>query len=98
MKIFGSFRRVLVLLIFLALAGSAAWWWMIRMPGKNVTSAAPLSASEMQLRAELVADVQMLGGEIGERNLQHYPKLQATVEFLESSLTRAGLTPVRHSY
>jgi Zn-dependent M28 family amino/carboxypeptidase len=68
------------------------------MPGKNVSIAAPLSAAEIALRAELVADVQTLAGEIGERNMLHYPQLNAAADFIEASLSRAGLRPRRDTY
>lgn len=68
------------------------------MPGRNISSAAALNHAEVALRAELVADVKALAGEIGERNLNRYPKLLAAADFIEASLTRAGLTPRRDSY
>src|SRR2546423_2834922 len=60
--------------------------------------AAVLDASEIALRAELIADVQALAGEIGERNMNRYPQLLAAADFIEASLTGAGLTPRRDSY
>ena len=68
------------------------------MPGKNTSSAAPLTSDEIKLRDELRADVEMLGGQIGERNLKRYPQLQAAAEFIESSFARAGLQAQRDSY
>lgn len=68
------------------------------MPGKNVSSAAALSPEEIVLREELRADVQMLAGQIGERNMAHYPQLNAAANFIESSFTRAGLQPRRDTY
>jgi Zn-dependent M28 family amino/carboxypeptidase len=68
------------------------------MPGKNISKAAPLSPDEVALREELRADVQMLGGEIGERNMWHYPQLNAAADFIENSFSRAGLRPRRDSY
>jgi Zn-dependent M28 family amino/carboxypeptidase len=50
------------------------------------------------LRAELAADVQTLAGEIGERNLPHYPQLTAAADFIEGSFSRAGLEPRRETY
>src|SRR5207248_5216716 len=38
------------------------------------------------------------GGQIGERNLNRYPQLQAAADFIESSLVRAGLQPQRDGY
>jgi Zn-dependent M28 family amino/carboxypeptidase len=46
----------------------------------------------------LIADVRTLGGEIGERNMEHYSQLNAAADFIESSLSRAGLQPRRDSY
>src|SRR5438874_9362558 len=74
------------------------WWFGVRMPGKNISSAASLSADDIKLRDELRADVEMLGGQIGERNLNRYPQLQAAADFIESSLVRAGLQPQRDGY
>ena len=68
------------------------------MPGKNISKAAPLSPDEVALREELRADVQKLAGEIGERNLRHYPQLNAAADFIENSFSRAGLHPRRDSY
>jgi Zn-dependent M28 family amino/carboxypeptidase len=50
------------------------------------------------LRAELAADVQKLAGEIGERNLRHYPQLNAAADFIEDSFSHAGLQPQRDTY
>jgi Peptidase family M28 len=74
------------------------WWFGMRMPGKNVTKAEPLSRDDVALREELRADVQKLAGEIGERNMWHYAELNAAAEFIENSFSRAGLHPQRDSY
>jgi Zn-dependent M28 family amino/carboxypeptidase len=68
------------------------------MPGRNPTTTAKLTESEVALRAELVADVRALASEIGERNTMRYAQLNATADFIEASLTRAGLMPRRVSY
>jgi hypothetical protein len=73
-------------------------WLMIRMPGKNVPTAAALSPVEVTLREELRADVQMLAGQIGERNMARYPQLNAAADFIEDSFTRAGLHARRDTY
>jgi hypothetical protein len=96
------FKRILfsVLRIAIALAALFAllWWFGVRMPGKNVSKAAPLSSDEVALREELRADVQRLAGEIGERNMWHYAKLNAAADFIEDSFSRAGIHPRRDSY
>jgi hypothetical protein len=97
-----AFRRVvasvcriaLVLLVVIFLV----WAFGIRMPGRNISTAAALNDAEVALRAELVADVRTLAGDIGERNLTRYAQLNAAADFIETSLIRAGLTPRRESY
>jgi hypothetical protein len=94
-KIFlSSLRITIVVAAILALL----WWFGVRMPGKNVSKAGPLSSDEVAMREELRADVQKLAGEIGERNMWHYAQLNAAADFIEDSLSRAGLRPRRESY
>lgn len=95
-------RRVLFSIVRIvgavAVVFALLWWFGVRMPGKNISSATPLTSDEIKLRDELRADVEMLGGQIGERNLNRYPELQAAAEFIESSFARAGLQAQRDSY
>src|SRR5437870_5133584 len=84
--------------ICLAALGSAAWWLLLKMPGKNITNSAALSPAEIALRDELIADVRTLGAEIGERNISMYPRLSAAADFIERSLRQAGLHPRRDTY
>src|SRR6266511_1946307 len=74
------------------------WWFGVRMPGKNMSNAAPLSSVEIELCGELIADVQTLAGQIGERNMARYSQLNAAADFIETSFSRAGLQPRRDSY
>ena len=74
------------------------WWFGVRMPGKNISNAAPLSSTDIELRGELIADVQTLADQIGERNMARYPQLTAAADFIETSFSRAGLQPRRDSY
>lgn len=98
----GMLRRVLLSSLRIALALGIIffllWWVVFRMPGKKISKAAPLSEAEVLLRAELVADVQVLAGEIGERNMLRYSQLNAAADFIEASFSRAGLQPRRISY
>jgi Zn-dependent M28 family amino/carboxypeptidase len=50
------------------------------------------------LREELRANVQKLAGEIGERNMWHYAKLNAAADFIEDSFSRIGLRARRDTY
>jgi len=91
---FGTLRITIAVAAILALL----WWFGMRMPGKNISKAEALSSNEIALREELHADVQKLAGEIGERNMWHYPQLNAAADFIEDSFARAGLHPRRDSY
>ena len=95
MRIFFSALRIL---IAVAVVFALLWWFGVRMPGKNLANAASLSSTEIKLRAELIADVQTLAGQIGERNMEHYPQLEAAADFIESSFSKAGFRPRRDSY
>ncbi|MEY2495410.1 MAG: hypothetical protein QOJ45_1902 [Verrucomicrobiota bacterium] len=96
------FRRIALSGLRITLAVVAffflLWWFGMRMPGRNVSTIARFSAADIALRAELVADVQMLAGDIGERNLHHYAQLNRAADFIEDSFSRAGLQPRRDTY
>jgi hypothetical protein len=95
-------KRILFSALSVSIAVAAIlallWWFGIKMPGKNISKAAPLSPDEVTLREELRSDVQKLAGEIGERNMWHYPQLNAAADFIENSFSRAGLRPRRDTY
>lgn len=93
--IIGSVARTAVALVVIVLL---VWFFGIRVSGRNPSNAAALNQAEIALRAELVADVETLAGEIGERNLTRYAQLNGAADFIESSLGRAGLMPRRDSY
>ncbi|HEX8076259.1 MAG TPA: M28 family peptidase [Chthoniobacterales bacterium] len=87
-------RITLALVVILGLV----WVFGIRMPGRNISTAASLNEAELALRTELTADVQKLAGEIGERNMRRSAQLNAAADFIEASLLRAGLRPRRDGY
>jgi Peptidase family M28 len=89
---------VLRVVIAVASVLTLLWWFGVRMPGKNISKAAPLSPDEVVLREELRANVQKLAGEIGERNMWHYAQLNAAADFIEDSFSHAGLQPRRDTY
>ena len=96
----GTARAGRLFLLLLAVAALlVAWSGMIRMPGKSFAGTPPaLSAEEQALRSELVAHVQMLGAEIGERNVQRYDKLLAAADYIERTFAEAGLQVRREGY
>ena len=98
---FAARPRIRPLLILLLAAGAVlmAWSAMIRMPGKSFAGTPPpLSAEEHALRAELIAHVQKLGGEIGERNVNFYEALVAAADYISQTFAEAGLQPRRDGY
>src|SRR5204863_9829894 len=92
--VFSALRITIVVVAILVLL----WWFGMRMPGKNVSAAGPLSPDEVVLREELRANVQKLAGDIGERNMWPYAKLNAAADFIEDSFSRTGLRTRRESY
>src|SRR3954453_15257799 len=94
-RVAASVCRIALLLLIIMLV---VWAFGIRMPGRNPSKAAALNNTEIALRGELVADVQTLAGDIGERNLKRYEQIITATEFIESSMNRAGLAPRRDSY
>jgi hypothetical protein len=94
-RIFFSALRITVAVVGIF---ALLWWFGMRMPGKNISNAAPLSSTEIELRGELIADVQTLAGQIGERNMARYLQLNAAADFIENSFARARLHPRRDSY
>jgi hypothetical protein len=94
-KIFFSALRVTIVVVAVLVL---LWWFGMRMPGKNVSKAGPLSPDEVVLREQLHANVKKLAGEIGERNMWHYLQLNAAADFIEDSFSQAGLRTRRDSY
>jgi Zn-dependent M28 family amino/carboxypeptidase len=54
----------------------------------------PLSPTEARVRDHLRAHVERLAGEIGERNLWHYPALLAAAQYIARSFEGIGYRPV----
>jgi Iap family predicted aminopeptidase len=94
-RFFGSFLRI-ALAVFVIVG--LVWFFGIRMPEHDISTAAALNEAEMALRTELMSDVQKLAGEIGERNMSRYPRLLAAANFIEAAFVGAGLKPQRVSY
>jgi hypothetical protein len=78
----------------------AAWWWMVRMPGRSAEgSLQPLSDGEARLAMRLQRDVQILAAEIGERNIPENPqRLAAAADYIEREFRTAGYAPRSNPY
>ena len=91
---------ILTILLLLALTVTSVAGCMIAsMPGKSYSGQLkPLRGEEADLPKALRRDVQKLAGDIGQRNVRHPRALQAAAKYIEASLSKAGLTPVRLPY
>ncbi len=68
--------------------------YIFKMPGQTSRDPlAPLSAEEARIRDRLATHVQTLAGDIGERNLWHFPALLAAASYIEGTLTELGYAP-----
>lgn len=87
-------------IVSLALMAVAAWVMMVHMPGRNHRHAEPAAVSTglAALEGELRADVLRLAGDIGERNLLHYERLNQAADAIEQALAEAGLRPHRQTF
>ena len=91
-----AFKRLGVLLCVLLLLCVAAWYIMIRMPGRSYGGAPP--EERPGLADELRRDVTKLAGAIGERNLWRAAAYARATAWLETSLQEAGYTVARQVY
>jgi hypothetical protein len=72
----------------------AAFYFLIDMPGKTHRGALPpLTSDEIRIRDRLTLHVRKLAGDIGERNLWHYPGLSAAADYIEKSFAEARYRP-----
>ena len=72
---------------------------MTDMPGDSYVGALPpLTAEETVLRDRLERHVEVLAGEIGERNVWRYEALEAASGYIEDSFVELGYTVAAQSY
>ncbi len=72
---------------------------MIRMPNKTYAgSLSPLTNEQCTIRDAIRYDLELLAGEIGERNIQQYTNLCAAADFIQLSFEQAGYEVKRQSY
>ncbi|MFW5921038.1 MAG: M28 family peptidase [Polyangiales bacterium] len=72
---------------------------MIRMPGHSHAGPLPkLTTEQSELAGALQHDVQVLAGDIGERNTRHYGNLREASGFIERSFEEAGYDATRQVY
>lgn len=72
---------------------------MFRLPGASYRGALrPLSDKEQRLQENLLRHVQLLAGQIGERNVWHPQQLDEAARYIEHRLKRHGLAVARQNY
>jgi hypothetical protein len=95
-------RRVARQAVLIGVIGGAlalGWFVMIRMPGESYRGPLPPATEEIHaLEGELRAHVDMLAGEIGERNVFHFPQLGSAAEYIEKTLSEAGYEIARQEF
>ncbi|KJU84752.1 peptidase M28 family peptidase [Candidatus Magnetobacterium bavaricum] len=73
--------------------------YMVKMPGKSYHGGfEPPTAQEQALSRHLRAHVDVLAGDIGERNLSHYKKLQAAAAYIKQAAAGLGLKVTLQGY
>lgn len=91
--------RVVLILGLLASSGVAAVWWMTSGPGVSHRGALPpATPAEREAAARLRADVEVLAGRIGPRDVEHPQALRAAAEHVATALTAAGYPVRRQPY
>lgn len=94
-------RVVLALALLISVGVVGAGSYMIAMPTPPRGEARPLppSLSKETLETQLRADVSALANDIGERNDDHQPSLDAAADWVEARLAEtSSRAVVRHSY
>src|SRR3954447_21265123 len=93
--------KLLLLLIIVAAMVYGIFWFRqgIRMPGRSYSGPLqPLDAYQARLRDNLKTHVQMLAGQIGERNLQHLEAINRSADYIRQNLEQNGYTVSEDSY
>ncbi len=92
--------RIAAAVVIVALGpGLISLWWMTQMPLQSYKGPLPpLSAAQSELANRLSEHVRYLSVTIGERSTRRTGSLQATTDYLRSSLVQAGYTVSEQTY
>ena len=83
--------RLAALLLFVVLVLIAIVSYMVAMLGKSFSGTfTPLTAEEIQIKANLTRHVYYISQEIGERNVIAYEPLQKTAQYIEDDFKKLG--------
>lgn len=71
----------------------------IKMPGDTYDGPfLPLTADELTIRQHLERHIYKLAGDIGERNMDHYPQLLKAADYIENAFKEAGYSVTTQAY
>lgn len=85
--------------VVLSCAVAVLWFFMVRMPGKNITaSAVPITPEVTALAGALSNHVFELAGRIGERNVYNISRLRAAEQYVSAQLVGFGFEVQRQIY
>jgi peptidase M28-like protein len=93
--------KLLLLLIIVAGVVYGIYWFRqgVRMPGRSYSGPLqPLDAYQARLRDNLRTHVEMLAGQIGERNLQHLDSLNRAADYIRQNLEQDGYSVSEDTY
>ncbi len=91
--------RIILYLMLATAAAAAVWWTMIRMPASSFDGPwTPLSPEEEALKDDLVRDVEILAGEIGDRNVRAHANYLAAADYIEQEFRAAGYEVRRQEF
>jgi len=95
-------KSFLLIILFSCLFGAIAMIGLNALtnsPGQSYKGTLPpQTPEEVLLQNELQHQVEVLAGEIGERNFEHYDKLNAAADYIEQSFLQTGLSVKRQIY
>lgn len=88
---------ILIVLLLIAVLLAAAWYSK-RFRARTAAEVPAAESVQSALAARLEAQVQMLAGHIGERNMWHLERLEQAARHIEGELTAAGCTVEGQTY
>lgn len=90
---------IIILSILFCTIGMVGLRYLTGFPGKSYQGTLPPETPEEEfIHSELQLHVEKLAVEIGERNFEHYAKLNAAAEYIEHSFLQTDLSVQRHTY
>jgi len=91
--------RIIAFLLGISIVLAFGVQYMINMPGKSYSGPLPpLKEEENEIQTFLLKHIQILAGEIGERNLWQYQALQSSANYIERIFKSMGYEVFSQEY